>query len=146
MTTQAPGGGGSTGAARGFQWAVLVLATLVVIGVFLQVYFIASYIFGAGEDALDAHKNLGGFVHLAEVLTFIAALVGFWKKWTDVGWAFALGAIGTIQLAFADGDEWVGGFHGLLALVVLILAAVVSHRTMRALGIGRHIAAPDAPQ
>ena len=122
---------------RGFQWAVLILSGLVALGVFLQVYFIASYFFGAGTDALDLHKDMGGIVHLVEVLVFLAALVGFWKKWTDVGWAFALALIGTVQLAFSDGDDWVGGFHGVLALVVLILAAVVSHRTMRALGIGR---------
>ena len=121
---------------RGFQWAVLILSALVAVGVFLQVYFIASYIFGAGKDALDAHKNLGSIVHAVEVLVFVAALVGFWKRWADVGWAFALALIGTIQLSFASGDKWVGGFHGVLALVVLILAAVVSHRTMRALGIG----------
>jgi uncharacterized membrane protein YhaH (DUF805 family) len=121
---------------RGFQWAVLILSALVAVGVFVQVYLIASYIFGAGKDALDAHKNLGGIVHAVEVLVFLAALVGFWKRWTDVGWAFALALIGTIQLSFASGDDWVGGFHGVLALVILILAAVVSHRTMRALNIG----------
>jgi hypothetical protein len=122
---------------RGFQWAVLILSALVVVGVFLQVYFIASYFFGAGTDALDAHKDLGDIVHIVEVLVFLAALVGFWKKWVDVGWAFALALIGTVQLGFADGDDWVGGFHGVLALVVLILAGVVSHRTMRALGVRR---------
>ena len=126
--------------ARGFQWAVLILSGLVALGVFLQVYFIASYFFGAGKDALDLHKDMGGIVHLFEVLVFLAALVGFWKKWTDVGWAFALALIGTVQLAFSDGDDWVGGFHGVLALVVLILAAIVAHRTMRALGIGPYSA------
>ena len=129
---------------RGFRWAVLVAAVLVVIGVFLQVYFIASYIFGAGTDALDAHKDLGGFVHIFEVLAFLFALGGFWRRWVDVGWAFALGAIGTIQLGFADGDDWVGGIHGLLALVVFILAAIVTHRTMRSLGLGRPGRMPGA--
>lgn len=129
---------------RGFRWAVLVAAVLVVIGVFVQVYLIASYIFGAGTDALDAHKDMGGIVHIFEVLTFLFALGGFWRRWVDVGWAFALGAIGTVQLAFADGDEWVGGIHGVLALVVLILAAVVTHRTLRSLGIGRAGRMPGA--
>lgn len=124
------------GLARSFQWLTLVLATLVVVGVFVQVYLIASYIFGAGTGALDAHKNLGGIVHAIEVLTFVAALVGFWRRWVDVGWAFALGAIGTIQLSLASSTRWAGGFHGVLALVVLILAAVVSHRAMHALGVG----------
>jgi hypothetical protein len=121
---------------RGFQWAVLILSSLVALGVFLQVYFIASYMFGAGTDALDLHKDIGGIVHGVELLVFIAALVGFWKKWADVGWAFALALIGTVQLGFSDGDDWVGGLHGLLALFVLVIAGIVSHRTMRALGVG----------
>lgn len=128
----------SPGTNRTFLWIVLVLAGLVVLGVFVQVYLIASYIFGAGTDALDAHKNLGGIVHIAEVLTFIAAVVAYWKSWARMAPAFALAVIGTIQLSFADADEWVGGFHGLLALVVLILAHAVSQRAVRDLGLGRH--------
>ena len=128
----------STGTQRGFQWAILVTAGLVVLGVFLQVYFIASYFFGAGENALDAHKNTGFIVHLVEVLVFLAALVAYWKQWSRMAPAFALAVIGTVQLSFADGEKWVGGFHGLLALVVLILAHAVVQRTVRDLGLGRH--------
>jgi hypothetical protein len=129
---------------RAFRWATLIAAVLVVIGVFLQVYFIASYIFGAGEDALDAHTDTGGIVHTIEVLTFLFSLGGFWRRWVDVGWAFALAVIGTVQLAFSEADDWAGGFHGLLALVVLILAAIVVHRAMRSLGIGRAGRMPGA--
>jgi hypothetical protein len=125
---------------RTFQWINLVLAVLVVIGVFVQVYLIASYIFGAGTDALDAHKNIGGIVHLAEVLVFISALFAYWGRWGEIALSFSLGVVGTIQLSFASGDKWVGGFHGLLALFILVLAAIISRRTMRELGIG-----PDAP-
>ncbi len=46
--------------------------------------------------------------------------------------------MGTIQLGFADGDDWVGGLHGLFALIVLVLAAIAAHRSVRALGLGRH--------
>lgn len=123
---------------NGFTWVVLVSASLVVLGVFLQVYFIASYLFGAGEDALDAHKNLGGFVHGFEVLALLAAIVAYWGRWKEIIPAFLLAAIGTVQLAFVDGNEWVGGLHGLLALVVLILAHAVVVRSMRDLGLGRH--------
>ncbi|MBJ7455130.1 MAG: hypothetical protein JHC74_03625 [Thermoleophilia bacterium] len=133
----------SSGTQRGAQWALLVTAGLVIVGVFLQVYFIASYVFGAGEDALDAHTGLGGIVHLLEVLAFIAALVAYWKLWAKVAPAFALAVIGTLQLGFADADEWVAGFHGLLALVVLILAHAVVQRTVRDLGLGRHGATPN---
>ena len=123
---------------RGFQWAILVTASLVVLGVFLQVFFIASYFAGASEDALDAHKGLGNAVHGFEVLAFLAALVAYWKQWARMAPAFALALIGTIQLGFADADEWIGGLHGLLALVVLILAHAVVQRAVRDLGLGRH--------
>ena len=128
---------------RAFLWANLVLATLVVVGVFLQVYLIASYFFGAGQDALDAHKNMGGIVHIVEVLVFLSAIGAYWKKWGEVGLSFTLAVIGTIQLGLADADDWVGGLHGVFALIVLILAAIITHRTMRVLGLGRH-AAPGA--
>ena len=125
---------------RAFQWINLVLAVLVVVGVFVQVYLIASYFFGAGQDALDAHKNLGNIVHIVEVLVFLSAIGAYWKNWGEIGLSFALGVVGTIQLGLADGDKWVGGLHGVFALIVLILAAIITHRTMRALGIGRHAA------
>jgi hypothetical protein len=122
---------------RALLWINLVLAVLVVVGVFVQVYLIASYFFGAGSGALDAHEDLGGTVHLVEVLVFLSAIGAYWRRWGEIGLSFALGAIGTIQLGFADGDEWVGGLHGVFALVVMILAAINTHRAMRELGIGR---------
>ena len=122
---------------RAFLWINFVLAILVVVGVFVQVYLIASYIFGAGTDALDAHKNLGGFVHIAEVLVFLSAIGAYWKKWGEIGFNFAFAVVGTVQLGFADGDEWVGGLHGLFALIVLVMGAIITHRAMHALGIGR---------
>jgi asparagine N-glycosylation enzyme membrane subunit Stt3 len=129
---------------RGFTLAVLILSTLVVVGVFVQVYLIGAYIFGAGTDALDAHKDLGGVVHIIEVLAFLAALPAYWGRWWDVGWAFALAAVGTAQLGFAEGEEWVGGLHAFFALLVLVIAAVVSHRAVRAAGLGRHGRMPGA--
>jgi hypothetical protein len=128
---------------RAFLWANLVLAVLVAVGVFVQVYLIASYFFGAGQDALDAHKDLGGVVHIVEVLVFLTAIGGYWRRWGEIGLSFTLAVIGTVQLGLADGDDWVGGLHGVFALLVLILAAVIAHRTMRALGLGRH-GAPGA--
>ena len=43
-----------------------------------------------------------------------------------------------VAVGFADADEWVAGFHGLLALVMLILAHAVVQRTVRDLGLGKH--------
>ncbi len=37
--------------------------------------------------------------------------------------------------------SWVNGLHGFLALVVLVLAAVIAHRVMKALGLGKSAAA-----
>lgn len=131
---------------RGFTWAVLVLAGLVVIGVFLQVYFIASYFFGAGEDALDAHASTGGIVHGVELLVLAAAIVACWRRWAGLLPPVLLAVIGTVQLGFSEGEEWVGGLHGVLALVVLALAHATAQRAVRDLGLGRHgTAAPPAP-
>lgn len=126
----------SPGARRIFTRARYVLATLVVIGVFLQVYLIAAHSFGAG-DALDAHQAVGDAVHGLEVLVFLVALGASWGAWGAVGLSFSLVLVGTIQLALADSDGggsgWVHGLHGLLALVVMVIAVVIIHRDARAL-------------
>jgi hypothetical protein len=85
------------------------------------------------------HEAIGGITHLIEVIVFIAALVAWWKHWGEVGLAFSLPLVGTIQMILVGDTEqeggWVNGLHGLFALVVLVLAAVIAHRTMRALGL-----------
>lgn len=111
---------------------VAVLAALVVVGVVVQVYLIASYIFGAA-DALDAHRSVGWMVHLAELLALVAALVAFWRRWPLVLRVLALPVIGTIQIAFSGGDRWVGGIHGMLALAVIGIAAHVVMAAVREL-------------
>jgi hypothetical protein len=125
------------GPRRTAVWAVLILVGLVAIGVLVQVYLIASYIFGAGVDALDAHKTMGNVVHGLEVLTFLVALYAWWGRWALATLALSLPVIGTIQVFFADGDEWVGGVHGLLALIVFALAGAISHTCRRDLGLTR---------
>ena len=121
---------------RPFLWIQLVLAALVVVGVWLQVYFIASYFFGA-EDALDVHEAVGGITHLVEVLVFLAALGAWWKNWGRIGHAFALAVIGTVQISLTGSDDWVGGFHGLLALVILVMAVFIVKDDAEALGLRR---------
>jgi hypothetical protein len=121
---------------RIFLWIQLVAAALVAIGVWLQVYFIASYFFGA-EDALDLHQNVGGAVHAVEVLVFLLAFGAWWRNWGRIGHAFGLGVIGTVQIAFSESDEWVGGFHGLLALAVLTMAVFIVKWNADELGLTR---------
>jgi hypothetical protein len=126
---------------RNLLWANLVLAAIVVVGVFVQAYLITAYVTGAGEGALDAHGFVGGIVvHLSELLVFLTALGAFWKQWGWIGFNFSLFLLGTIQIFLSPPDEdpasgWVHGLHGLFALFVLVIAAVIVHRDMRELGL-----------
>jgi hypothetical protein len=128
---------------RALTWANLVFASIVVVGVFLQVYFIASYFSGAGESALDLHAFVGGIVvHLSELLVFLTALAAFWGMWRWIGMNFLLILVGTIQIFLSPPDEdpasgWVHGLHGLGALFVLVLAVIIVHRDLRELGVMR---------
>jgi hypothetical protein len=122
-------------------WIHFVFATIIVLAVPLQVYFIASYFSGAGDSALDAHGFTGGIiVHASELLVFLSSLVAFWGLWRWIGWSFLLFAFGTVQIFLAPPDEdpasgWVHGLHGLFALFVFLLAAWLAHRDMRLLGL-----------
>jgi hypothetical protein len=117
---------------QGARWLHLVLALAIVLAVFLQVYLIGAFIFGAGQGALDAHKTAGFTAHGLEVLIFIAALVA-WLPRRDLGLSLLLSVIGTLQVTLASEQRWVGALHPLLALVVLGLAAALA-----LLGLRRH--------
>ena len=114
----------------------LALALVIVLAVFVQVYLIGSYIFGAGQGALDAHRTAGFTAHGLEVLVFIAALVA-WLPRRDLVLSALLAVIGTAQVALAGEHRWVGGLHPLFALVVLALAAALASR-----GRARHQPGP----
>jgi hypothetical protein len=137
---------------RTFLWINFVAATLVVVGVFIQAYLITAYITGSGQDALDAHGVVGGaIVHPLELLIFLTAFGAWPRAWGWIGFTFFLFVLGTVQIFLAPSDSdsggngWVHGFHGLLALVVMVVAAVIAHRGMRDLGLrrGRSVAAGD---
>jgi hypothetical protein len=140
---------------RTFLWINFVLASIIVLGVFVQAYLIASYAMGAGDGALDAHGVVGGLVvHGAELLVFLTAFGAWPRAWRWIGFTFLLFVVGTIQIFLLPPDEdpasgWVHGLHGLLALVVMVWAAVIAHRGMRDLGLrggASHAdAAPSAP-
>jgi hypothetical protein len=142
---------------RAFLWINVVLASIIVLGVFLQAWFIATYIIGNEESALDAHGFLGGLViHASELLVFLTAFGAWPRAWRWIGFTFLLFVVGTVQIFLlpSDSDDpvssgaaWVHGLHGLFALVVLVMAAVIAHRGMRDLGLtrGRPAAADSAP-
>jgi hypothetical protein len=112
------------------RWAHLALALGVVLGVFVQVYLIGSYLFGAGQGALDAHRTAGWTVHGFEMLVFVAALIA-WLPRVDLVLSLLLAVLGTVQVSLASEHRWVGGLHPLLALAVLALAAALALRGIR---------------
>jgi hypothetical protein len=131
---------------RPFVWASLVLAAAVIVGIVLQLYFIAAWVFGA-SGALDAHKDTGSVVHILEILSFLAALVGWWGTWRNVLWSFAFAVLGTIQVFLAGNitnpsDGWLHGLHGGLALFVAALAVFIVRRESAALGLGQDRSQP----
>ena len=142
---------------RTFLWINLVLASIIVLGVFLQAWFIATYIIGGEDSALDAHGVLGGLViHGAELLVFLTAFGAWPRAWRWIGFTFLLFFVGTAQIFLlpSDSDDpvssgaaWVHGLHGLFALVVAVMAALIAHRGMRDLGLrrGRPAGADTAP-
>ena len=111
----------------------LVLAALIATAVFVQVYLIGAYIFGAGDGALEAHTSVGWATHTAEMLLLLAALAA-WLPRTDLLLSVVLVAVGTVQVTLAGSVEWIGALHPLLALVVLVNAAVLVNRGMRRRG------------
>jgi hypothetical protein len=115
---------------RGAAWLHVALALAIALGVFLQVYLIGAYIFGAGRDALDAHTNVGFTVHGFEVLLFLVALVA-WLPRADAGLSLLMALLGTIQIALADAHGWTGGLHPLGALLVLVLAVAIVRRDVQ---------------
>jgi hypothetical protein len=127
---------------RSLVWVSLFLAGLVLIGIALQLYFIAAYVFGAGKGALDAHKNFGGIVHLSEVLVFLVSLGAWWRNWRNVGQSFLLPLVGTVQV-FLAGDiskgtnGWLHGLHGGLVLLVVWVAWSILKRDLRATRVSR---------
>jgi hypothetical protein len=110
------------------RWLHATLALAVVVAVFVQVYLIGAYIFGAGAGALNAHGEVGFTANELEGAVLIAALLA-WLPRTDLILSLLLAVIGTAQVALASGHRWVGALHPLGALFVLTIATVLVRRT-----------------
>ncbi|MEI8105057.1 MAG: DUF6220 domain-containing protein [Actinomycetes bacterium] len=107
------------------------LAAIAVVAlVFLQVYLIAEAIFGQ-PGALNDHKTVGGLVVVVELLVLATALLGWLRDRVQVGLSAALAVVGVLQVSFAQNlgnSPAVHALHGLLALVVVLLAAQIAAR------------------
>ena len=122
-------------------WGTTIFAALSAVGIFIQVYLIAGFIFGE-NGWLDAHKTFGMLTHLFYVLTFVAALIAVWPNWRATKWPFLLALIGSVQ-AFLAGGADVGGdnaalhaFHGALVPIVFVIALIIGWRSYTMLNSG----------
>lgn len=124
---------------RNFLWLVLAGGILAAAAVLWQVFSIAAY-FRTGESGwLDAHGAGSLFVHIGQLAIVIGAIVGAWGRWTAVGTAVAFLILSILQLWFlgdTDGEgDWYNGFHGLLAIVVMLAALAYMQWAGRQLGV-----------
>jgi hypothetical protein len=115
---------------RVFLWLYVVASSLVAVGVLLQAFSIAAYVRGAGQEALDMHTTGGFMTHNLEIIVFLVALVAYWGAWSRIALAALLPIVGTVQVfVIGDTDEaggWINGLHGLLALIVFLLAVALA--------------------
>ena len=93
----------------------VIAAAAVVVGVFVQIYLIASYIFG-DSGALSTHETNGDIVVVFELVAFLSALVG-WRRadrtqvWLSVALFLVGGSAGVAcqgrrQLAWGARPSW----------------------------------------
>jgi hypothetical protein len=124
---------------RNFYRIVLAGSILVGLGVLWQAFSIAAYIRSGDSGWLDAHLVGSFFVHAGQLAIVIGAIVAAWRNWRAVGTAVAFLALAVVQLlALGDTDKvgsWVNGFHGFLALVVMLAALRYAQWSARILGI-----------
>ena len=123
-------------------WSSSLSASLIAVGVILQLYFIAAWVFGEA-DALDAHRGVGLLVWLLQIVVLVSGVVVYWGVWRQAGLSVALPVLGTAQIFFLGNVEdpsenvsgWIHGFHGGLAVFVFLLALAIGYRDLNALGI-----------
>jgi hypothetical protein len=124
---------------RFFMWLVLVGAVICFVGVLWQAFSIAAYVRSGDDGWLDAHGAGSMPVHLGQLMIVIGAIVAAWGNWRAVGAAVGFLALSIVQLAaLGNTDEegsWVNGFHGFLALIVLLSALAYAQWAARNLGI-----------
>lgn len=124
---------------RNFTWAVFVGGILVVLGVLWQAFSIAAYIRTRDSSWLDAHGTGSLPVHIAQLAIVIGALVAYWGNWKQVGLAVGFLILSIAQLGFLgntdEEGDWINGFHGFLALIVLIAGLLYAQKAQRELGI-----------
>lgn len=124
---------------RFFMWLVLVGAVLCFVGVLWQAFSIAAYVRSGSEDWVDAHGFGSMPVHLGQLMIVIGTIVAAWGNWRAIGAAAGFLVLSIAQLGLLGNTEeegsWVNGFHGFLALIVMLSALAYAQWAARRLGL-----------
>lgn len=124
---------------RLFMWLVLVGAVLCFVGVLWQAFSIAAYVRSGSEDWVDAHGFGSMPVHLGQLMIVIGTIVAAWGNWRAIGAAAGFLVLSIAQLGLLGNTEeegsWVNGFHGFLALIVMLSALAYAQWAARRLGL-----------
>lgn len=124
---------------RLFMWLVLVGAVLCFVGVLWQAFSIAAYVRSGSEDWVDAHAFGSMPVHLGQLMIVIGTIVAAWGNWRAIGAAAGFLVLSIAQLGLLGNTEeegsWVNGFHGFLALIVMLSALAYAQWAARRLGL-----------
>lgn len=121
---------------RRFALQLVVLGGIgVTLGVLIQAFTIAAYARGAGDSARDLHEAIGGLVMLLEIVLAVGAFLAWRANRRTVVAATVYLVVAVLQLRLiGDTDApggWVNGLHGMLALVVFAMSAMLTHRALR---------------
>lgn len=120
-------------------WIVFVGAIVTVVGVLVQAFSIAAYARGAGDGALDLHGANSLLVHVGQLAIVIGAIWAWRRSVPGIALAVGFLVLSFLQLlSLGDTDEpggWMNGFHGLLALIVLLAAVAYGEVAARRLGL-----------
>ncbi len=122
---------------RGPALAAIIFSGLVAVGVLLQAFSITVFLRDGGNiTALDMHRHTGYTTMGLMVVTLFAVYAAARTSKKLVGMASILLVVGGLQFMFlGDTDArggWVSGLHGLLAVVVMVLAVELTHSLSRA--------------
>lgn len=121
---------------RGPALAAIILSGLVGVAVLLQAFSITAFIRSGDTAALDMHKGIGDATLALEVLTLIAVIVAAKSNPKVLGMSTILVVVGVLQyFAIGNVDKqggWISGLHGLLAVVIMVLAVELTHTLSRA--------------
>lgn len=125
---------------RGVDQVYAYLSGLFVLAVLVQVFLAGVGVFGdhaaqvANASSFDPHRALGTVLGVVAVVLFLVALAARESRRTVVG-ALLLAALAmAAQPALANGgdsNKWVGGFHaidGMLILLISVWLAGTAHR------------------